>query len=127
MLPSVADDVAASDDHRVRTVHLDVRTFENLDDTCRRAWGENVLALPQSSDVHRMESVDIFFGRDRSEDLAFIDVFRKRKLDQNAIDVISLVQGRDQSQKLVFLDRVGQVMVLGIMPSSPQDLILLPT
>ena len=70
---------------------IDIGAFKNFDHACRCARNEAFVALHQAARVDRVESVDVLFGIDEFENLAFVDVFWKRQLDENAIDIVAFV------------------------------------
>src|SRR6476660_4291301 len=61
------NDVAAPDDDGMRTGNLDSRSFQQLDDSRRRAGCQRRAALHQPPDVDRMKAVDVLRGIDGVE------------------------------------------------------------
>ena len=100
------DDVAAPDDDGVLTGDRNVVTPENLNDAVGRAGAQAGASGREQADVERMETVDIFFGRDGEQDALRIDVRRQRKLYENAIDVRRVVEVPDENQE-VFSGDIG--------------------
>ena len=80
-----AYDVASAYYHGTLALDLDSSHLEHLDYTLRCAWQGAFLLLPEGRDIERMESVNILLLGYRCDDLVLADVFRKRKLHEDAV------------------------------------------
>ncbi len=81
--------------------------MKHLNDAVRCAGQESGSALHQQTDVDRRESVHVFQRGDRVQHFTFVEAFAaialggKRKLNQDSVDRIVLVQLGDQFQELL--------------------------
>jgi hypothetical protein len=48
-----------------------------------------------------MEAVHIFFREDEFEDAFCVDLWRERKLDEDSIDVVALVEGVNECEEVI--------------------------
>src|SRR6185312_15075862 len=91
----LADNIAAANDDCMLAADGEVAALENFDDACRRAGGESGAAGLEFAGIHGMESIHIFGWRDGVEEKLGVDLLGKRELNQDAVDVVSIVEGID--------------------------------
>ena len=88
----LAHDVAAADDDGVLAGDGNVAALENFDDAGGRAGRESGAAGQQTARVHGMKAVHVFRGGDGVEEGLGVDLRGKRKLDEDAVDVVARVE-----------------------------------
>ena len=103
-----ADDVGAADDHGVLAEGVDAGPPQHLHHTGRRAGSEAWLLGHQASGIDGVEAVHVLFRANSAKQAFGVDVRRKRQLDQDAVDLVPLVQVVDDPQKLVGRHRLGR-------------------
>jgi hypothetical protein len=106
----LADDVAASDDHRMRAGQRHTGVFEQLHHAIGGARHEARLAGHQRTDVADMKAVDILQRRNGLDHPLRVQVGRQRHLDQDAVHRRVVVQVVDASQQHRFGGVGGQVV-----------------
>ena len=74
--------------------------LQDLHDSGGSAGCEAGLARLEATGVDGVEAVHILVRQDGFKEAAGVDVFRKRKLDEDAVDVFAGVQAGNQSQHL---------------------------
>jgi hypothetical protein len=87
-----------------------------LDDPMRRAGQVPWPALADSSDVFRVESIDILQGNDCVQDSCFVQMTRQGQLDQDTVDRRILVQTVYQSQQFALTTIARQTVQLAAQP-----------
>ena len=122
----LADDVAASDDHRPATRDLDAAAVEELHDARRRARHEPRALLHQEADVDRAEAVHVLGGIHEPEDARCVDLLRQRRLHEDAVDVAAAAQGIDRGRHLLGGGRGGQARGFVVNPEVVAGLGLAP-
>src|SRR6185437_15784142 len=88
----LADDVAAADNHSVLPADRQAAALEDFDDTRWSAWSQCRATRLQLARVDGMKAVHILRGKYGVEQGLGIDLLRKWKLDQDAVDVIAVVE-----------------------------------
>ena len=91
----------------------------------RRARVVVGLSYHQLAHVHRMKTIHILLGVDGIENLCLIEVFRQRKLHQNAMYLGVFVQLVDQRKQLLLGRFRRQVMPLRVDAQRLRRLLLL--
>ena len=104
-----SDDIRSTDDDRARTRSFNVHRFEEHDDAVRRTRKRRITAYNEFSDIDRMKTVDIFFGRNRKEYFMFVDVLRKRQLHENTVDALVAVEFSDKRKQFRFACIFGKL------------------
>ena len=101
------------DHHRVHPVEIGAGAFQQGHDAFRCAGAQQRDALSQAPDVIRMETIDVFIWTNAFQQFRGIQMFRKRKLKQYAVNCRIVIEAIDQiGQRL--LSGVGrQVIGLG--------------
>ena len=86
--------------HDVRAADLDSAFPQQTQTAERRARDETGrIAEREFRDVHRMKSIDIFRRIERADDRRFIDLFGRRRLDENAVNRRIAIQFLDAREK----------------------------
>ena len=98
----LADDIAATDDDRLLTVHGNIRQFQHADAAGRRAGHKPRLPGHQPTDIDRMEPIDILGRIDAVEDLGFTvsNLLRQWQLHQDAVDPLIEIEFIDLGDEL---------------------------
>ena len=86
----LADNVAASDDDRLLTLDGNVGAAENLHASGGGAGDEAGTLGAEVADVDRVEAIHILFRGDGEQNALGVHVVRQGKLDEDAIDVVTL-------------------------------------
>jgi hypothetical protein len=94
----LAHDIAAAHDDGVRAGHGNPAALEDLDDAGRGARGERRTASLQSAGIDGMKSIHILGRVDGVEQSLGVDLGGKRQLNENAVDVVAVVEGVHQVQ-----------------------------
>jgi hypothetical protein len=97
----LADDVAAAEHDGVGAFDGNLVAAKNLHTTGGSASDESGTISDEPSEIHGMEAVDVFHRIDRFEDAFGIDLRRKRKLDENAVDIVVVVEIGDELKNVV--------------------------
>ena len=83
----LADNQTAAEHHNVFARERDAGAVEQLHDAGGRAGDETgVVLLREFAEIQRVETIDVFVRRDAAEDGEFVEVFRQRRLDEDAVD-----------------------------------------
>ena len=104
-----ADDVRPADHDGVEAAEAAELLLQQMEAAERRARHEGREARRQPSCIDGVKPVDILRGIDRLDDAGCVDLRRKRKLDEDAVDPIVSIEIGDQLQKFALADRVGQI------------------
>ncbi len=102
--------IAATYYNTVFAFSLDIIALEECADTLRCSRNERFLTKHHTSDVYRSESVNIFVRRDGVDDLLLIDMLWKRKLDNEAIDLVVVVEEIYNLKKLCLIDILSKTV-----------------
>ena len=100
----LSDDVAPSDDDRVRSGYGNPAALEKRDDAHGRARDQVGAVLDQKADVRRVKPVDILCGVDGIEHLlhgAGAHAWRQGGLDEDGVVERASIQPLDQRQDVV--------------------------
>jgi hypothetical protein len=122
----LADDVAPADHNGVLAVQLDAVPLEKLHDPGRRARRKRALVHEQLADVQRMEPIHVLIRVDRKQDFPGIDLARQRKLDQDAVDVLALVQLVHEAEQVIFRRLRRELILERRYPQALTGLVLVP-
>src|SRR5208282_459701 len=95
----LAHNVAASDYHGFLPGDRNLAALQNLHDAGRRAGHQSWTLRRKVAHVHGMESVYVFGGIDRQQNLLGIDVRGQRQLNQDAVDFVAAVQAGDEGEQ----------------------------
>ena len=123
----LADDIAAPHHYRVFSGDRNLVTPQHFHDPRRRAGPRRRNVRHQTPDIHGMKPIHVFVGLHAHQNAALVHLFRKRRLHQNSVDLIPLVQAFDDSQQLLGGDGVRRRDLLAVDSQSAQVLILLRT
>ncbi len=112
-----ADDHAPPKHDDMRAADLDSALPEQAQTTQRRARHKpGRVAERELRDVHRMKTVDIFRRIERADDGRFIDLLRRRRLDEDAVNRRIAIQFLDAREE-IGLRGVGRQFQLHRMQS----------
>ena len=103
----LANDVGATDDDCIeagKILAVNALDQQHRAGRCAGHEGRVDLAGAELADIDKMEAVDVLFRRNRLDNLASIDVTRKRQLHQNAVDRPVMVQNLDEIHQVSFAD-----------------------
>jgi hypothetical protein len=103
-----AHDVAPPHDHRSLALDLDPLPLQELDDSRGRAGARGGTVLDQLSRVDGVKSVDVLLGNDAIEELARVEMVGERKLQQDRVDLVPLVQLVELREQLLPAGARGQ-------------------
>ena len=98
----LAHDITASQHYAMFAASRDLVTSQQFQNTGRSRRHEPREADRHTADVDRMETVHILTVVDRFDDLLFRDMFRKRKLHDEAVHIRIVVQFVHLVKKLFF-------------------------
>ncbi len=106
----LADNIATADDHDVGTLDRYLIANQYLLDAGGRA--RQIARIPggQEPQVFRAKAIHILDRINSYYDAAFVDVRRKRKLHQDAMDLRIRVQLPDQFEQVAFAGFGGQLV-----------------
>ena len=90
------DDLAAADNAGVRACYFDLVSLQKFDDSCRCARNKSWAAHCQQSHICRMECIDVFRRIDGFDYLPIVDLVRKRKLYENPVNFLVVIQGGER-------------------------------
>src|SRR6266851_1975294 len=95
-----ADDVAAAKDHGVGAFDLDFVAAQNLHAAGGSAGDQAGAPADQAAEVDGMKTVHVLGGIDGFQDALGIDLRGKRKLDENAVNVVVAIQVFDDGEQI---------------------------
>src|SRR5262245_58386396 len=87
-----SDNLAATNDTRIRSANLDAAIIKQLDNARGRARYEDRSSHRQLARVYRMKAVDVLRRIHRLDDRSLVNVSRKRKLRKYPVNIITCVQ-----------------------------------
>ena len=91
----LADDVAAPDDDSMLAGDGKAAALEDFNDAGGRAGRERGTASEQAAGVDGVKAVNILGGSDGVEEDFGIDLRRERELDEDAVDVVAVIETGD--------------------------------
>ena len=93
------------------TLRFDAAALDQLDDASRRAGDEAAAVfLAELANINCVKAVDVLAREHAVEGLRFINVFRKRCLNEDAVDVRIRVERVDLRKECLFADIFRQDM-----------------
>ena len=104
----LADDVAAAEDGCVFAFDWNFAAAQNFHHAERGAGDEIGASGDEAADVEGMEAVDIFGGIDGFEDFLGVNLCGKRKLDEDAVDVVAAIEIFDDGEQFAGADCSGR-------------------
>ena len=107
----LADERAAPDHDGPLTGDRDAVLAEQVHDAERRRRDERLAAEVELAGAERVQSVDVLHRIDRPHHARFVDLLGQRRLDEDPVDLVVLVQLFDELDELVLGRRGGQAMV----------------
>ena len=114
----LADDVAAAEHDGVGAFDGDLVAAKNFHAAGGSASDESGTIGNKLAEIHGMEAVDVFCGIDSFENALGIDLRGKRKLDEDAVDVVVIVEVGDELKHVVG----GNVGGRGVKPMGHAEL-----
>ena len=109
-----ADDIGAPDDDGTLSGRVDARAADELHDPGGGAGQEARMPLGDQPDNKGMEGIHVLFGGDAQGDLPFVQMFRKRQLNEDAVDRRIFVQCVDQPVQIGLGGLRGKGVELGV-------------
>src|ERR1700735_1180402 len=100
----LADDIAAAADGGVRAFDLNFAAAQDFHHAERGAGDEIGTTGDEAADVEGMEAVDVFRRIDCFEDFLSVNLRGKRKLHQDAVDIVAAIQIFDDGEKFAGAD-----------------------
>src|SRR6266852_3932042 len=94
-----ADDVAAAEDHGIGAFDLDFVAAKNFHAPCGSASNKAGTSADEAAEIDGMEAVHVFGGIDSFENVLGVDLRGKRKLDENAVDVVGAIEVFDDGEQ----------------------------
>jgi hypothetical protein len=91
-----ADDFAAADDDGVFAADADAAAVQNLEAAVGRAGEIARAALDQEADVFGVKTIDVFQRMDGVEDFLLANLGWQRKLNQNTVNLVVIIEVRHQ-------------------------------
>src|ERR1700731_1519675 len=96
----LADDVAAAEHHGIGAFDFDFVTAKNFHAAGRSAGDQAGASADEAAEIDGMKTVHVFGGIDGFEDALGIHLRGKRKLDENAVDVVVAIQVFDDGEQV---------------------------
>ena len=96
----LADDVTAADDHCILSRDRQAASLENLNHPCWSTRCKRGLTRLDFSYIYGMKAVDVLCRTHGFEQQLGVHLCRKRKLDEDAVNVLTSVQRGNQRQHL---------------------------
>ncbi len=93
---------------RVLTTNGEIAPFEDLDHSGRRAGRQSRAASLQAPRIHRMKAVYVLRGENGIEQGLRVDLLWERQLNENAVDVIAIVEARNEVEHFFSGNGVGR-------------------
>ena len=105
------DNVRSAEDRRLGSPQVLMNRVDQSQAALRGARYQALEATPQSSDIDRMEAVDILCGVDRGDDPVWFDLARQWKLNQDPVDTVVAVELLDLGNETRLRDVARQADV----------------
>src|SRR5471030_279184 len=106
------NNVGRAHDHCIQPVEIDPDAFQQGHDAFRGAGAQQRYTLGQTTDVIRMETVNILVRANALQQLRGVEVFWQRQLQQDAVDVRIAIEAIDQIGQGVLAGFCRQVIGL---------------
>ena len=97
----LADDVAAAEHDGVGAFDGNLVAAKNFHTTGGSARDESGTIGDEFAEIHGMKAVDVFVRRDSFEDTLGIDLMGKRKLDEDPVDAVVVIEVGDELKHVV--------------------------
>src|SRR5437879_6617549 len=91
-----ANNVTAPDNDGIRADYRNIASLQNFHAAKRRASYKPGALSGKISHVHRMKSVHVFLWRNREQHSIRIHLLRKRQLNEDAINFITMIEVRSE-------------------------------
>src|SRR5216683_3216697 len=95
-----ADDVAAAEDHGIGAFDLDFVALQNFHAAGGSAGDQAGASADEAAEIDGMETVHVFGGINGFQNALGIDLRGKRKLDEDAVDVVVAIQVFDDGEQI---------------------------